>query len=139
MDEKQYCAVIIDENLPIGLVANTAAILGLSVGKECRSLIGDNTVDGEGNIYPGIVAKPVPILQGNKKVFNYIMEQLPMKKYIGVGFVGFTDLAQKCKTYDEYKQKMSSVSKEDINFIGLAIYGKDKKIKSLTGGLKLLR
>lgn len=28
------CVLVIDENLPLGLIANTAAILGVTLGKE---------------------------------------------------------------------------------------------------------
>ncbi|MCT8193054.1 DUF2000 domain-containing protein, partial [Pseudomonas monteilii] len=33
MNNQEKCVMIIDEQLPIGLVANTAAILGATLGK----------------------------------------------------------------------------------------------------------
>ena len=32
--ENEKCVMIIDENLPLGLIANTAAILGITLGKK---------------------------------------------------------------------------------------------------------
>ena len=32
--QKEKCVVVIDETLPIGMAANTAAILGLTIGTE---------------------------------------------------------------------------------------------------------
>ena len=31
--QKEKCVMILDERLPVGLIANTAAILGITLGK----------------------------------------------------------------------------------------------------------
>lgn len=36
--QKEKCTMIIDENLPLGLIANTAAIMGITLGRKCRKL-----------------------------------------------------------------------------------------------------
>ena len=32
--QNKKCVMIIDKNLPLGLIANTAAIMGITLGKE---------------------------------------------------------------------------------------------------------
>ena len=53
--------------------------------------------------------------------------------------VDFTDLAQSCKTYDEYISKMTETPAQLLNNIGLLIYGNKKKVNKLTGNMPLLR
>ncbi|MCY7742108.1 DUF2000 domain-containing protein [Bacillus licheniformis] len=48
MKEETKCALIIDESLPLGLIANTAAILGAALGKNKPDLIGETVTDGSG-------------------------------------------------------------------------------------------
>lgn len=34
--QNKKCVILIDENLPLGIIANTAAIMGITFGKKCR-------------------------------------------------------------------------------------------------------
>ena len=45
MNNQEKCVMIIDEQLPIGLVANTAAILGATLGKLFPEGIGEDIYD----------------------------------------------------------------------------------------------
>lgn len=31
--ENEKCVIVVDENLPLGIIANTAAILGITMGR----------------------------------------------------------------------------------------------------------
>ena len=53
--------------------------------------------------------------------------------------VDFSDLAQGCKTYDEFIEKMKDVSETELNYFGIAICGAKKKVNKLTGSMALLR
>ena len=55
--------MVIDENLPLGLIANTAAIMGITLGKEMPEVVGRNVMDQDGYLHPGIIEFPVPILR----------------------------------------------------------------------------
>jgi len=33
--ENEKCVIVVDENLPLGIIANTAAILGITMGMMC--------------------------------------------------------------------------------------------------------
>ena len=52
--------------------------------------------------------------------------------------VDFSDLAQGCKTYDEFIEKMKDVSETELNYFGIAVCGA-KKVNKLTGSMALLR
>ena len=57
----------------------------------------------------------------------------------GLAANSISDLAQGCKTYDEFIEKMKEVSEIDLNYLGIAICGSKKKVNKLTGSMPLLR
>ncbi|MEN6384757.1 MAG: DUF2000 family protein, partial [Phycisphaerales bacterium] len=60
--------MVINKELPLGLVANTAAVLGISLGKMFQQdIVGCDIQDGDGNIHSGITAKTIPVLAGNRE------------------------------------------------------------------------
>ena len=60
-EKNQKCVIVIDETLPIGIIANTSAILGITLGAKVEEIIGDNVMDKTGNSHLGIIKIPIPI------------------------------------------------------------------------------
>lgn len=87
----------------------------------------------------GIIEFPVPILKGNVEVIKSIREKLYEPEFSDLTVVDFSDLAQGCKTYDEFIGKMKDVSETELNYYGIAICGAKKKVNKLTGSMALLR
>lgn len=131
--------MVIDENLPLGIIANTSAIMGITLGKEMPELVGANVTDQSGNEHLGITRFPVPILKGSPEIIKVIREKLYHPGFQDLTVVDFTDLAQGCKTYDEFVSKMGNVSESTLQYFGLAICGPKKKVNKLTGSMPLLR
>lgn len=134
MNEK--CVMIIDEGLPLGEIANTAAVLGITLGGRIPGMIGADVGDGAGNSHAGVIRIPVPILKASRAEIGKLRLRL-YNEFADLTAVDFTDLAQSCRTYDEFIDKMSYTS--ELSYIGLAICGDKKKIAKLTGNLPLLR
>lgn len=137
--ENEKCVILIDEKLPIGIIANTAAILGITMGMKMPDVVGNDVLDLEGNPHMGIIQFPVPILKGNSEVLKTLRAKLFEPNFSELTVVDFSDLAQGCKTYEEFIGKMAITSEAQINYIGIAICGDKKKINKLTGNLPLLR
>ena len=137
--QNEKCVMIIDEQLPLGLVANTAAIMGITLGKELPQIVGANVTDRDGNRHLGIIEFPVPILKGSPRVIKEIREKLYDPEYLDLSVVDFSDLAQNCKTYLEFTKKMSAAQENSLRYLGIAICGSRKKINKLTGSMSLLR
>ncbi len=137
--ENEKCVIVVDENLPLGIIANTAAILGITMGMKMPYVVGNDVSDLEGNPHMGIIQFPVPILKGNTEVLKFIRTKLFEPQFAELTVVDFSDLAQGCKTYDEYIDKMVNTSENELKYIGIAICGNKKHINKLTGNLPLLR
>lgn len=131
--------MVIDEQLPLGIIANTAAIMGITLGKKMPEVVGADVADKTGNEHLGIIEFPVPILKGNAESIKTIREKLYEPNFSDLTVVDFSDLAQGCKTYEEFVEKMKGVSEIDLNYLGIAICGAKKKVNKLTGSMALLR
>lgn len=140
MDIKnEKCVMVIDAQLPLGILANTAAILGITLGKKRPEVVGADVTDKTGNAHLGIIEFPVPILKGNAESMKAIREKLYESEFSDLIVADFSDLAQGCKTYDEFIKKMKEVSEIDLKYLGIAICGAKKKVNKLTGNMPLLR
>lgn len=103
--------MVIDECLPVGIIANAAAIMGITLGKKMPEVVGADVTDKTGNEHLGIIEFPVPILKGNAVSIKAIREKLYEPEFSDVTAVDFSDLAQGCKTYDEFIEKMKEARK----------------------------
>ncbi len=137
--ENEKCVIVVDESLPIGIIANTAAILGITMGMKMPDVVGNDVSDSEGNFHMGIIQFPVPILKGNPEVLRSVRTKLFEPQFAELTVADFTDLAQGCKTYDEFTAKMANASEDELKYIGIPICGNKKQVNKLTGNLPLLR
>ena len=137
--ENEKCVIVVDENLPLGIIANTAAILGITMGMKMPDVVGNDVLDLEGNAHMGIIQFPVPILKGNTEILKKLRTRLFEPQFSELTVVDFSDLAQGCKTYNEFIGKMANTSESRLNYIGIAVCGNKKQINKLTGSMPLLR
>lgn len=49
------CVMVIDESLPLGIIANTAAIMGITMGKQMPEVADADVYDRTGNEHLGII------------------------------------------------------------------------------------
>lgn len=137
--QNEKCVMVIDERLPQGLIANTAAIMGITMGKRMPEVVGRDVIDRTGREHLGIIGTPVPILKADKEKLNQLREELYQPDYSDLTVVDFSELAQGCKTYEEFINKMADTEEDDLTYLGLCICGDRKKVNRLTGNMPLLR
>lgn len=138
-DKETKCVIVVDEALPVGIIANTTAILGITIGKQVPECVGQDVQDASGQVHRGIIAIPVPILKGNIEILKTLREKLYTQDFSDMIVVDFSDVAQRCNIYDEYIIKANATKEVDHTYFGIAIYGNKKKINKLTGSMPLLR
>lgn len=135
MDKK--CVIILDQDLPMGLLANASAVLALTIGKTVDGILGHDIEDGSGEMHKGITNTVLPILKTEKANLTTIREKA--KALDTITIVDFSDVAQRTKTYDDYAQQLKATKSTDLRYLGIALYGDKQAISSLTGNLALLR
>ena len=137
--QTEKCVMVLDEGLPPGLVANTAGILGITLGKHIPEAVGPDVTDRSGRTHLGIIEFPVPILRADRETLYELRERLYEPAFAALTAVDFSDVAQGCKTYDEFIAKAAQTEADSLHYLGLAICGAKKLVNKLTGSLPLLR
>ena len=136
--QEKKSVLVIDENLPIGVIANTSAILALSLGKLVPEMVGEDFEDSDGNIRRGITTYPIPALKGSPDVLRSIRAKL--KDYeadlIVVDLFGAT---RTTRSYEEYIQVVQETPEDKHEYLGIAISGSKKLVNKFTGNLGLLK
>ena len=128
--------MIINKELPVGLAANTTAVLGVSLGRDNQTL-GSDCNDGSLNSHRGITRQAIPILGAAGSVLKTIYEKSIHTPEIET--IDFNTIAQESKDYDDYSNRLSKTRTSELEFSGLCLKGPEKEINSLTGSLGLYR
>jgi hypothetical protein len=131
--------MIINQELPLGLIANTAAVLGLSVGDRVTGLTGPDITDGAGRIHAGITKVNIPVLGASSMILQGLYERLLEENDSDIQIIDFNTVAQRCKNYDDYTRELAACGQDAFQYLGLCLYGQEQKINRLTGNLRLLR
>jgi hypothetical protein len=137
--QNQKCVMVMDEDLPLGVIANTAGIMGITLGKHMPETVGPDVRDKSGREHLGIIEFPVPILKADKEKIRSIREQLYQPCYSDLMVVDFSDVAQGCRAYDEFIDKAAQAEEKEFQYLGIGICGSKKLVNKLTGNLPLLR
>lgn len=137
--QNEKCVLLMDGALPLGVAANTAAILGVTLGKQVPEVVGKDVADQDGNCHLGIIGFPVPVLKSSAGQMKEIREKLYQPEFQDLTVVDLSQLAQGCRTYGEFIGKMARTQAGELSYLGLAICGNKKKINQLTGSMPLLR
>ncbi len=130
------CVMVLDETLSVGLAVNTAGVLALTLGRELDRVVGPDVVDGSGRPHAGITTVPIPALKASGEALRDLRRRAEDEDLL---VVDFTDAAQTSKTYADYERKIAVISTEQLNYLGVALYGAKKPVKRLTRSLPLLR
>lgn len=129
--------ILIDNDLPSGLIANVSAVLSLSMGQIVTGIVGNDVTDKSGITYKGVTNIPIIILGSNKKQLKLLIAE--SSNLEGVTTIGFNTLALKSKNYQEYTEKMVNTSTESLEYVGVALFGQRNLVDKITGNLPLLK
>lgn len=131
------CAIVVSGDLPTGLAANAASVLALTMGHRVEGLVGVDVKDADGVVHAGVIHTPLPILTAPRERIGTIVQTAAAQDE--TFFVSFSSLAQSCRTYDEYIEKMAATATADLASVGIGLYGPRKQVNKLVGTLPLLR
>jgi len=130
--------IIVDEELPSGVITNTAAILGMSLGKKYPEIVGRNLINKDKEIHEGITIIGLPILSADKEKLKSIRDNA--KQFENQIFeVNVLNLTRSTRSYEEYAEKLEQIANPDLEYQGILLYGEKKAINKLTGNLSLFK
>lgn len=132
------CVLVIDQALPTGVAANTAAVLSLSIGKQFPHLIGRDLEDSNGTVRAGITTSAIPILKGNAEWLRKSRENMKADQP-ELSVFELISATRSTKSYEEYADKMRSTPIDQLEYYGLALCGPTKLVNKYSGSLPLFR
>ncbi|GAA1156149.1 DUF2000 domain-containing protein [Kribbella jejuensis] len=127
--------VIIAAEAPIGVALNTAALLGVGLGSHHDGAVGPETTDAAGTPHTGMCAYPIPILRADD--LTTLRAQAAARDDITIH--DMHQVAQQARTYEQMSTTLAGTKPEDIQYLGIALYGPRASVDSLTGALPLYR
>ncbi|MGG4607925.1 DUF2000 domain-containing protein [Providencia sp. Me31A] len=131
------CAIVVNQELSNGLAMNAASVIGVSLGNKVNNMVGSDLNSLDNVNYPGVIYAPLPILKSAELYMKEIEVAAYQKNDIYI--IPFSLLAQSCRTYDEYQQKLSEQQYQDIQLAGIGLVGNKKSVTQLIGHLPLFR
>jgi len=129
--------LVIAAEAPVGVALNTAALLGVAIGHHHENVVGPDTEDASGNPHTGMCAYPIPVLRASTEQLHDLRAEAAARD--GVTVHDMNQVAQRARTYEQMSATVSGTKAEDIEYLGLALYGPRSAVDSLTGALALYR
>jgi hypothetical protein len=136
---KAKSVMVVSEELPLGLVVNTAAVLGISLGRAVEDILGPEVFDASGERHHPLTKLPIAILKAPSQAIGEIRRRAVTAEYADLVLVDFSHVAQAARTCEEYLKTIPTRTAAELNYLGVALYGEARKVARLTGSLPLLR
>jgi len=131
-------AIVVNPELPLGPLANAAAVIGVGLGAARPMLGAVELTDADGRTVSTSADRPVPILQaGPDQMRELLRRALPAPD--GAVVVPFPEFARSIHTFEEYLRVFPEKRLTEEAPAGLGLLGPAKWVRSLTGSLKSLR
>ncbi|MEV0803000.1 DUF2000 domain-containing protein [Kribbella sp. NPDC050281] len=129
--------VVIAAEAPIGVALNTAALLGVGLGHHHDQVVGPDTEDAAGNPHAGMCAYPIPVLRASAEQLHDLRTAAAARGDVTVH--DMHQIAQRARTYEQMSTTLSGTKPDDVEYLGLALFGPRQTVDSLTGALALYR
>lgn len=128
-------AIIINPDLPIGLLANSVACITSGLFTSAHDLVG-NEILGKNIVFIPITKIPILILKPGNNTLTDLCEKA---QKLGLKYMAFTHEAQSTTNYEEYTQRVVGKDINNVILVGIGVVGEEKIVNSLVGSLPMLR
>ncbi len=138
MQPDHRLAIIVNPELPLGLLANTVGAIGIGLGARMSWLGNRPLTDADGRVIDDSSILPVPILQAGGEAIRALMLKA-MPRGDDCSLVVFPAFSRVLHDFREYEALLPERHLAEAAIDGIGLCGPAKWVKSLTGSLKLLR
>lgn len=132
-------AIVVNPTLPVGLLANTIATIGIGLGAGQPAFGNAELRDRPGLAYLTSANRPVPVLQAASDAMQALMIKASSSRATDSNLVLFPAFARKLHSFNDYRNAISVRDLKEEQIDGIGLYGPTRWIRSLTGSLKLLK
>jgi hypothetical protein len=130
----ERCVIVLDADLPPGLAANAAAVLGVTLGAIVDGIVGPDLVDAAGEVHPGLFEKGLPVLGAPRTTLPGLRERAVRA---GLGVIDIPAFGQQTNDYGEVSQHVAGTVTDELEYLGLALHGSRRAVSRVTGTLRL--
>jgi hypothetical protein len=129
--------IVVDQDLPPGLMVNAAACLSATVGQQLPELLGPPTLDGSGQEHQPLPYIGCSILGADAATLHELRAKAATKE--GLLVLDMPQAAQQATAHTEYQAKMAATPHETMTYYAVGLVGPRNKVDKLVGRLSLLR
>src|SRR6266487_2161339 len=116
--------------------ADHAAMLALTLGATVEGLQGEDLVDADGQVHPGLFPPGLPVLCAARAQLGELRERAAQA---GVGVIDFPTYCQQTTDYDAVRGQVAATPAAELEYLGIVLHGSRRAVGRLTGSLRLLR
>jgi hypothetical protein len=127
--------VLVDVSLPVGKAANAAAVLALTMGARQPHLVGEPLIDATGHLHPGLIPIGITILGAPGHELRALRAKA---RSSGLEVIDFPVQGQQTTNYGEFRGAVSKIATDEIEYVGIILYGDKKKVSRIVGKYPLL-
>jgi len=136
--EQLKTVLILNPELPVGVMANAAGVLAMSLAKQLPQLVGDNFQDQQQQTHLGITQYALPVLTVPLKELNTLRQTL-FDYQDQMLVVDLSDATRRTRSYQDYQMDLAALPAEQVVYQGIALCGPKRLVNRFTGHLPLLR
>lgn len=132
----ERCVIVINQQLAAGHAANAAAVLALTLGQRHPALVGAPLIDADNREHPGLIPIGISVLVADAEQLTQLHQHLLNDDDMD-GII-FPVEGQQTNDYAAFREAVAIVPTGDLVLLGIALAGKKKVVRKLTGKLGLL-
>lgn len=132
----ERCVIVINQQLTAGHAANAAAVLALTLGQRHPSLVGAPLMDADNREYPGLIPIGISVLVADSEQLTQLHQHVLNDDEMD-GII-FPVEGQQTTDYAAFREAVAIVPTGSLELLGIALAGKKKIVRKLTGKLGLL-
>ncbi|WP_150251440.1 DUF2000 domain-containing protein [Nocardiopsis deserti] len=128
--------VVLREGLEPALAANAGVVLGLALGGRMENSLAADGKDAGGGLHAGLNPHPVPTLVASAEQLHVLKAGADERD---LTVVGFNEVARRSRDYVEYLDALAATESQDVEYVGVAVFGARNAVNKLTKKLALMR
>jgi hypothetical protein len=135
MISAERCVIVINQDLPLGNIANAAAVLALTLGQRHPMLVGEVLADSQGQCWPGLIPIGISVLAASEEQLGALLQQ---PRAAEVDRILFPVDGQQTTNYAQFRASVANLPSSEWRLLGIALAGEKKTVRKLTAKLNLL-